>query len=80
MATGRPVVAVPVGGIPEIVRDGATGLLAQRADADALAVAMRAVMGLPGAALTHLGQAMTEAMQRLQLAIAKAAASTAPFC
>lgn len=30
--------------------------------------------------LDVLGQAMTEAMQRLQLAIAKAAASTAPFC
>jgi golgi phosphoprotein 3 len=30
--------------------------------------------------LDLLGQAMTEAMQRLQLAIAKAAASTAPFC
>jgi len=55
MATGRPVVAVPVGGIPEIVRNGSTGLLAQSSDAEALAVAMRAVMGLPEVALSHLG-------------------------
>ena len=55
MATGRPVVAVPVGGIPEIVRNGSTGLLARDIDAEALAVAMRAMMGLPDVALAHLG-------------------------
>lgn len=55
MATGRPVVAVPVGGIPEIVRSGSTGLLAQRADADSLAIAMRAAAALPAQAIEHLG-------------------------
>ncbi len=55
MATGRPVVAVPVGGMPEIVKDGSTGLLAARADASALAVAMRALADLPAPALAHLG-------------------------
>jgi glycosyltransferase involved in cell wall biosynthesis len=41
MATGRPVVALPTGGVPEIVRDGETGWLAHGRDATALARAMR---------------------------------------
>jgi glycosyltransferase involved in cell wall biosynthesis len=42
MAMGRPVVAVPVGGIPEIVDDGATGWLAVERSAPALGRAMQA--------------------------------------
>ena len=37
MAMGRPVIAVPVGGIPEIVKDGETGWLASARTASALA-------------------------------------------
>jgi glycosyltransferase involved in cell wall biosynthesis len=40
MATGLPVIATNVGGIPEIVRDGETGLLVPPDDPDALARAM----------------------------------------
>lgn len=47
MAMGRPVVAVPVGGIPEIVRDGQTGWLAEARSAGALARAMRAAIDAP---------------------------------
>jgi glycosyltransferase involved in cell wall biosynthesis len=36
MATGLPVVITPMGGIPEIVQDGETGLLIPPADPDAL--------------------------------------------
>ena len=47
MAMGRPIVAVPVGGIPEIVRDGETGWLAPERSAAALANTMRAAIDAP---------------------------------
>jgi glycosyltransferase involved in cell wall biosynthesis len=45
MARGRPVVATAVDGIPEIVRDGRTGLLHPHGDADALAARLLALLG-----------------------------------
>ena len=54
MAAGLPVISTAVGGVPELVQDGATGLLVTAGDADALAEAImqmgrdpmrRAVMG-----------------------------------
>ena len=42
MAAGRPVVATPVGGVPDAVADGETGLLAAPGDAGALASALAA--------------------------------------
>lgn len=41
MAAARAVVAARVGGVPEIVEDGANGLLVPPGDADALAQALR---------------------------------------
>lgn len=40
MLHGRPVIATPVGGTRDLVRDGETGFLARRCDAEALAEAM----------------------------------------
>jgi glycosyltransferase involved in cell wall biosynthesis len=40
MATGRPVVSCPVSGVPELVRDGETGLLAPSDDPAAFAAAV----------------------------------------
>ena len=47
MAMGRPVVALPTGGVPEIVRDGETGWLAATASSGELARAMRAAIDVP---------------------------------
>jgi len=40
MATGRPVISCPISGIPELVRDGETGLLVPSDDPQALAGAI----------------------------------------
>lgn len=53
---GRPVLATAVGGVPEIVQDGVTGLLVPRQDVMALAEAMRIVLGDPARAQA-MGQA-----------------------
>jgi glycosyltransferase involved in cell wall biosynthesis len=43
LAVGTPVVATPVGGVPEIVRDGENGLLVETGSVDALAEALRSI-------------------------------------
>lgn len=50
MACGLPVVSCPVGGIPEIVRHGETGLLAPPDDGVALLAAIEAFVGDPARA------------------------------
>ena len=47
MALGKPVVATRAGGIPEIVQDGVTGLLAPPRDPAALAQAIRYLLDRP---------------------------------
>ena len=44
MASGLPVVATPVGGTPELVRDGETGYLVPVDDSEALAAALNSVL------------------------------------
>jgi glycosyltransferase involved in cell wall biosynthesis len=44
-AAGVPVVATAVGGIPEIVEDGATGILCQPGDAEAIQRAVASLVG-----------------------------------
>lgn len=50
MAAGRPVVATRVGGVPEVVVDGETGLLVPPEDPQALAEAIRRVVRDPALA------------------------------
>jgi glycosyltransferase involved in cell wall biosynthesis len=50
MAHGKPVVATSVGGIPEIVRDGETGVLVPLRDSRALAQAVVALLDDPARA------------------------------
>jgi glycosyltransferase involved in cell wall biosynthesis len=47
MAAGLPIVATRVGGVPELVEDGVTGLLAPAGDAEALAERAVALAGDP---------------------------------
>jgi glycosyltransferase involved in cell wall biosynthesis len=50
MNHGTPVVASRIGGIPDIVEDGVSGLLVPPADVDALAAAVRRVLSDPALA------------------------------
>ena len=56
---GRPVIASAVGGLPEIVDDGRTGVLVPRADPPALAAAIVDLVRNPGRAAA-LGRAARE--------------------
>jgi glycosyltransferase involved in cell wall biosynthesis len=44
MSVGLPVIATNVGGVPEIVQDGVTGILVPPRDSDALTAAMKTLM------------------------------------
>ena len=50
MAAARPIVATRVGGIPDALRDGATGILVPPADPAALGAALQRVLESPGRA------------------------------
>ena len=49
MASGRPVVATAVNGVPDLVEPGATGLLVEPGDVDGLAEATLWMLQTPGA-------------------------------
>jgi glycosyltransferase involved in cell wall biosynthesis len=59
MAAGLPVIATPVGGVPDVVRDGETGRLVPADDVAALTAALREALQAPGTA-RRLGAAARE--------------------
>jgi len=59
MDAGKPVVATRVGGIPDLVVEGVTGLLVEPQDPDGLAAAMAEILGDPDRA-TAMGRAGQE--------------------
>jgi glycosyltransferase involved in cell wall biosynthesis len=63
MAAGLPVVSSRVGGVPELVVDGETGLLVPPGDPEALAVALGRLVADPGLR-RRLGAAGRERTQR----------------
>lgn len=65
-ATGRPVVASAVGGVPEIVHDGQTGWLVPAGDAQALAAAIARVVENPAEAARVADGARALAEQRMR--------------
>ncbi len=75
MAAGKPLVATRVGGLPELVRPGETGLLVDERDADALADAivalardpdLRARMGNSGQALIRDSMSWESVAERFE--------------
>ncbi len=82
MARGRPVVAFAVGGIPDWLADGVTGILAPEADTGALGAAIASLLGdrERAAALGAAGLARVRAefqpaqyLERLMVILAEAA-------
>lgn len=61
MALGTPVIATKVGGNPELIEDGITGLLVPPGDDDALFAALSAVARSPEAACTRAEAARARA-------------------
>lgn len=64
MALGRPVVAVPVGGVLEIVADGDTGWLAARPTLAGLTAAVRAAVAAGRPELHRRGERARAAVER----------------
>lgn len=64
MALGRPVVAVPVGGVPEIVADGDTGWLATCPTLDGLTAVVRAAVAAGRPELRRRGALARTSVER----------------
>jgi glycosyltransferase involved in cell wall biosynthesis len=65
---GRPVIATSVGGLPEIVEDGRTGVLVPRGDVAALAAALVALVDDPARAEAYGRAARERALAEFSLA------------
>jgi phosphatidyl-myo-inositol dimannoside synthase len=65
LASGRPLVATAVGGIPELVRDGENGLLVPQKDPAALAASIERLRGDPDLRERLARQGREFAVQRL---------------
>ena len=64
MAAGRPVVATRVGGVPDVVQDGVSGLLVGVGDVEGLASAVEQLINDPARGRL-MGQAGRERVQRM---------------
>lgn len=67
MATGLPIVATRVGGTPELVEDGANGVLVHRQDQAALAGAIRAYLEDPHLRAVHGKSSRQRAVEHFSL-------------
>ncbi|MCY1241014.1 Alpha-D-kanosaminyltransferase [compost metagenome] len=54
-ALGRPVIGASIGGIPEMIREGETGMTAKPGDADDLARALTRMAALPSSERAGMG-------------------------
>jgi glycosyltransferase involved in cell wall biosynthesis len=81
MATGVPVIATRLSGIPELVRDGETGLLVPERDPAALAAAMERLAADPALGVRLAGAARSVVRERFDRHrnVARLAALFEPF-
>jgi glycosyltransferase involved in cell wall biosynthesis len=56
-ALGKPIIGARIGGLPELIREGETGLTFASGDVAALAAVLRRVIDLPAATLEQYGRA-----------------------
>jgi glycosyltransferase involved in cell wall biosynthesis len=56
-ALGKPIIGARMGGIPELIREGETGLAFESADVGSLVDVMQQLMRRPPAAVAEMGQA-----------------------
>jgi glycosyltransferase involved in cell wall biosynthesis len=68
-ATARPVVATRVGGIPELIADGSTGLLVDAGDTRSFTSAVRTLLNDPGLAARLGAAGLDEARGRYDLGL-----------
>ena len=69
MAAGTPVISTAVGGVPELIEDGESGLLVPPGDARALAGAMQYVLENPEVRTSMGSAAAKRAMERFDLRV-----------
>jgi glycosyltransferase involved in cell wall biosynthesis len=62
MAAGVPVVASKVGGVPDLIEEGITGLLMQPGNPSSIASAIERLLANPGAAGEMAGRARARAL------------------
>jgi glycosyltransferase involved in cell wall biosynthesis len=67
MATGLPVVASAVGGVPELIVEGETGFLVPPGDAEALGTALRTLVADPELRLRMGRAARARATEKFDL-------------
>jgi glycosyltransferase involved in cell wall biosynthesis len=67
MAAGKPVVATAVGGVPEVVTEGETGLLVKPSDPEALAAAVAELLADPARAREMGERGRQHAAQRFDV-------------
>jgi glycosyltransferase involved in cell wall biosynthesis len=69
LSCGLPVVGFKVGGVPEIVREGCTGLLAEAGNSEALANAIESLLTDPGRRLEMAANCRRIAVEEYRLEI-----------
>jgi glycosyltransferase involved in cell wall biosynthesis len=63
-ALGKPVIGAAIGGIPELIQEGATGMSFASGDASALAQAMQKLAGMRAADVEQMGRAARAWVER----------------